>query len=158
MVMQFQYDPHGYASALLMLEKTNHLSKPLAVAAAGKKNDLLHRVELILGVHKKTIIPFNKVAGLFASLLCVIALNALLILSKPVKGNETISFSSLTSPLYFFGSDDENGASQVMSEIRSTPVINHSQKTAGIVKEKNILQPPAPSQYHFMTSPSNASA
>ncbi len=31
MVLQFQYDSHEYATALLMLEKTNHLHKPLIV-------------------------------------------------------------------------------------------------------------------------------
>ena len=33
MVLQFQYDSHEYASALLMLEKTNHAEKILAIGA-----------------------------------------------------------------------------------------------------------------------------
>ena len=63
MVLQFQYDSHEYASALLMLEKTNHAEKILAIGAAGKKNDLLQRIELIMGVQKKPVISFNKLAG-----------------------------------------------------------------------------------------------
>jgi beta-lactamase regulating signal transducer with metallopeptidase domain len=49
-VMQFEYDPHGYASALLMLEKNNFMRRTMAVAASGQKNDLLHRIEKILGI------------------------------------------------------------------------------------------------------------
>ncbi len=101
MVMQFQYDPHGYASALLILEKANHLPKKLAIAAAGRKNDLLNRVEHIMGVNKKPIISFNKLAGLFAGLLCVIALNALLIINKPATVHAG-SFPALSSPFSFF--------------------------------------------------------
>jgi bla regulator protein blaR1 len=102
MVMQFQYDPHGYATALLILEKANHMPRPLAIAAAGKRNDLLNRVENILGVHKKPVISFNKLAGLFAGLLAVIALNALLIINQPAKTNPEGSFTSLSSPFSFF--------------------------------------------------------
>lgn len=110
MVIQFQYDPHGYASALLVLEKTNHFPKSLAVAAGGKKHDLLHRIEWIMGVQKKPVISFNKIAGLFAGLLCVIALNGLIILSKPsVAGKSSVSFATLdlSSPLYFFTNEAE---------------------------------------------------
>ena len=105
MVMQFQYDPHGYASALLTLEKADKLPKPLAVAASGKKHDLLHRIEWIMGVKKKPVVSFNRIAGLFAGLLCIIVLNALVILSKPVVTNSADGDNSLaqfTSPLYFF--------------------------------------------------------
>ena len=108
MVVQFQYDPHGYASALLILEKANHYPRPLAVAASGKKYDLLHRIELILGIRKKPVISFNRLAGLFAGLLCVITLNALLIFSKPAKGNGQISFSHLSSPFLFLTNDPDN--------------------------------------------------
>jgi bla regulator protein BlaR1 len=135
MVIQFQYDPHGYASALLVLEKTNHFPKPLAVAAAGKKHDLLHRIEWIMGVQKKPVISFNKLAGVFAGLLSIIALNALIILSKPsVTGKSSVSFASLdlSSPLYFFTNDDEGGQDIELNrpgspvEIKSEPIIAHA--------------------------------
>jgi len=102
MVMQFQYDSHEYATALLLLEKTNYVHKPLALAASGKKNDLLHRVELIMGVTKKPSVSFNKLAGLLAGLLCVIVLNALLIMGKPLNGKQPASFAHLSSPFSFF--------------------------------------------------------
>jgi bla regulator protein blaR1 len=142
MVMQFQYNSHDYASALLILEKTNHLSKPLAVAASGQKNDLLHRVELILGVHKKPILSFNKIAGLFAALLCIIALNALRIMSKPVNGDRAESFTQLSSPFYFFTGDDNNQSTQpVVAEKKTAPVENHIKQSQIVVKPK-YNQPP----------------
>jgi bla regulator protein blaR1 len=102
MVMQFQYDSHEYASALLILERNNLSRKTLAMAASGKKNDLLHRVELILGIRKKPILSFNKLAGLFAGLLCIIGVNAILLLSRPLNGNQGVSFTHLSSPFYLF--------------------------------------------------------
>ena len=107
MVIQFQYDPHGYASALLALEKTNHLHKSLAVAASGRKNDLLHRIECIMGIRNKSVVSFNKLAGLMAGLLCIIGLNAVVILSKPTSSEHAVgsSFANISSPLYFFTDD-----------------------------------------------------
>jgi len=136
MVIQFQYDPHGYASALLMLEKNNYLPKPLAVAAYGKKNDLLQRIEYMLGIQKKQVVSFNKLAGLFAGLLCFIALNALLILSKPEKTHNestTASLSKIASPFYFFTEENEEEAKQAtkpaveLAEVTVPSIVNHIQ-------------------------------
>ena len=102
MVMQFQYDPHGYASALLILEKANRIPKAFAIAASGKKNDLLSRVEIIMGVDKKPVISFNKLAGLLAGLLAVIALNAIVILNRPHHSQISGKFDQLASPFAFF--------------------------------------------------------
>ena len=54
MVMQFQYDPHGYASALLTLEKADKLPKPLAVAASGKKTRPAASHQMDHGCEEKT--------------------------------------------------------------------------------------------------------
>jgi bla regulator protein blaR1 len=127
MVMQFQYDPYGYASALLELEKVNHLPKTLAVAAGGKKNDLLHRVEWIMGVNKQPVFSFNKLAAVLAGLLCLIVFNALLILSKPVtKINNGIAATtgSLSSPFYLFMDDDKKTDAVNAAETAVT-ILNH---------------------------------
>ncbi|HET6995947.1 MAG TPA: M56 family metallopeptidase [Chitinophagaceae bacterium] len=131
MVIQFQYDPHGYATALLMLEKLSYLPRPLAVAAAGKKSDLLNRIECVLGVQKKQVISFNKIAGLFAGLLCFIAVNALLIANKPGKTTgETASLTDMSSPLYFFTESDKGTkASKPVSAPQETiarSIVNHA--------------------------------
>ena len=144
MVIQFQYDPHDYATALLILERSNHLYKPLAIAAAGKKNDLLHRVELILGVHKKPVVSFNKLAGLFAGFLCIIAINALLILSKPVNGNHSMAFSGIHSPFYFVPFDNSAGTDAVTNEKKSSAVQNHLRQN--VSKNKPVTHPSTPAE------------
>jgi len=87
MVMQYQYDPHEYASALLTLEKSNLLNRSFAVAASGSKNDLMNRIEIIMGVSKKQTLSFSRISGLISALICIVALNALLIFSKPLSNN-----------------------------------------------------------------------
>lgn len=64
MVIQFQYNSHEYASALLELEKVNHSQRVLALSAAGNKNDLLHRIENILNIPKKNVVDIRKITGL----------------------------------------------------------------------------------------------
>ncbi|MES1215423.1 MAG: M56 family metallopeptidase [Bacteroidota bacterium] len=110
MVIQFQYDPHHYASALLMLEKNNVIAaQNMAIAASGK-SDLLSRIERILKIEKRNAFSFNKLAGLFAGLLCIILLNAVLIVSKPVTRSGSFAFEQPGSPATLFTSDDDNVA------------------------------------------------
>ncbi|MBL7741801.1 MAG: hypothetical protein JNK14_21455 [Chitinophagaceae bacterium] len=128
MVMQFQYDPYGYATALLTLEKLNHVPRPLAVAASGSKNDLLHRIECMMGIQKTKIFSFNKLAALMAGLLCFIALNALLIISRPsTTSNESVaSLPRLSSPFFLY-TDNENGTAQAATaatEIPAASIVN----------------------------------
>lgn len=111
MVLQFQYDSHEYASALLTLEKTKHLQKILIVAATGNKNDITHRIETILGVQKKPAISANKIAGLVSAFICILALNLFLLLpAKKSEGNNTIAYTDSPSPFNFIsgGADEEN--------------------------------------------------
>ncbi|MCG2617355.1 M48 family metalloprotease [Terrimonas sp. NA20] len=122
MVMQFQYEPHGYASALLVLEQSsrNSASRMLAMAAAGgKKNQLLHRVESILGIKKKEPFSFYKLAGVLSAVVCLIALNALVIISKPVKSKSAPGFflSQLSSPMSFVPGDNTYSEIPVMEEL-----------------------------------------
>jgi len=104
-VMQFQYDPHGYASALLVLEKNNFMRQRMAVAAAGQRSDLLHRIEKILGIEKRKTPDFKKLGGLLAGLICVVGLNAIFFFSSPVIQNDSLTFSAFTNPFYQLVSD-----------------------------------------------------
>ncbi len=101
MVLQFQYDSHEYATALLKLEKAENDYKPMAIAATGKKNNLLTRIELIMGVKKKTAISFNKLAKLMGGILCIIAINAFLLVSKPENGTRLTSLNHIFSSFNF---------------------------------------------------------
>ena len=52
LVIQFQYNPHAYASALLSLEKTRHKHHQFAMSAIGKSSQLLlERIKRVTG-HK----------------------------------------------------------------------------------------------------------
>jgi bla regulator protein BlaR1 len=149
MVMQFQYDPHGYATALLMLEKISYLPRPLAVAAAGKKSDLLNRIECLLGVQKKQVISFNKIAGLFAGLLCFIAVNALLIANKPGKATgDSASLTDMSSALYFF-TESEKGAKDakpvvVPQETIAQTIVNHARPIEPTAMAQKVPATPEP--------------
>jgi len=144
MVMQFQYDSHEYATALLILEKNNHIPKSFVIAASGKKNDLLHRIESILGIHKRSVFSFNRIAGLFAALLCVIGINAVLIMSKPNEMNKSVAFTQISSPFYFFTNDKPeeimpivNDAKPAGNEAQSSLVVNHATKSKPVSKSKD---------------------
>jgi len=129
-VLQFQYEPHGYASALLELEKVSHSPASLAVgAAAGKKNELLNRIESILGIQKKTVLSFNKLAGIVAALLCFISINALLLLSKPGQSGATPGlFTDLSGPFHLYATPayrDVSKAANDVNEVESIAIMNH---------------------------------
>ncbi len=72
LVMQFNYDPHVYVSALLSLEKSRHNYHPIAMAATGKNNKLLlQRVKRITG--QKISQPRIKAKFIFFFLFSIIA-------------------------------------------------------------------------------------
>ncbi len=84
LVLQFQYEPGGYAAALLTLEKAACRKRSLAVAASGSRSsELLQRIESILGISKQPAISYHRIGAVLAGLLCVITMNAVIILSKP---------------------------------------------------------------------------
>ncbi|HMK25247.1 MAG TPA: M56 family metallopeptidase [Chitinophagaceae bacterium] len=130
MVLQFQYDSYEYATALLTLEKTNHEYKPLTLGATGKKNDLLQRVELIMGVKTKPVLSFNKFAGLLCGLICIIALNTLLIISKPPGRKSSGSFASLSSPFNFFTNSISESSDAPVAEEQKPAIITNSSRQA----------------------------
>lgn len=128
MVLQFQYDSHEYASALLTLEKTKHLQKILIVAATGNKNDITHRIETIMGVQKKPAISANKIAGLVSAFICIIALNLLLLLpgTRTAKNN-TVAYTDFPSPfnlVYDEAKDNGKESSDQINEPLNTIAAN----------------------------------
>ena len=75
MVLQFQYNSHEYASALLTLEKANHKNQFLALPASGAKSDLLHRVETILNIKNKKTISVYRITGLVLTACFIFSMN-----------------------------------------------------------------------------------
>lgn len=82
MVLQFQYKPHTYASALLSLEKTKHQHHQLAMGAVGRSNQLLlERIKRVTG-HKYSVRRYS--VGLICFLLLSLMLGFALTI-KPVR-------------------------------------------------------------------------
>lgn len=147
LVLHFQYDPHGYASALLMFEK-NHLAN-IAMAVSGKKIDLLHRIEAIFGIKKSQAFSVRKLAGIFAGLICIIALQVMIVMSKPLKiAPDQFALLNVTHPLYFFsGGMEHTSAEEITPEI-ITPIINNAPGVVVIevqeeIERKETRQSPA---------------
>ncbi|HYE54148.1 MAG TPA: M56 family metallopeptidase [Chitinophagaceae bacterium] len=70
LVLQFQYNPHAYASALLVIEQKRMMKVSLAMAATGKNNRmLLDRVKRILNMPVAPRYSNRIIGQLFAGLL-----------------------------------------------------------------------------------------
>lgn len=151
MVLQFQYDSYEYATALLALEKNSRVQHPLALAAGGKRNDLLHRVENIMGVKRKTVFSMKRMSGWIAGLCCIIALNALLLITKNNKQTPSSSYTYLSSPFVSLtGLEAETPlpgqaiplpAAEPGKELAATPVINHIREKSDTIQSLAIAAP-----------------
>lgn len=116
LVLQFEYNPHAYASALLAIEKKRVMKVSLGMAATGKNNRmLLDRVKRILN-QPVTVHYGNRMVGhLFAGLLL-----AFIAWSNP--GNVIVK-TILKSEATIAASNENNNATFV-----SNPVAEVKQK------------------------------
>ncbi|RYY59905.1 MAG: M56 family metallopeptidase [Chitinophagaceae bacterium] len=86
MVLQFQYEPHGYASALLALEREARQLQLLTIPAfSGKKSVLLSRIEAILGIRKNDGFSMVKMGRTVAAMACCLLFLVLVMMSHPVR-------------------------------------------------------------------------
>src|SRR5688572_12871538 len=99
MVLQFQYKPGEYASALLRLEQNKH--RQMVLAAAGKNQDLLHRIESILGMRNKGWNPARQLSIAFLTMLGIALLNFFVSVNKQDPKQSFYTLSSDLSPYYF---------------------------------------------------------
>ncbi len=134
-VLQFQYDSHDYASALLTLEKASADQKILVVSAAGRSHDLLQRIEMIMGIKQRASFSFHRLASLLAGLFCIIAINALLLISRPVKAKGTYHYTIASAPL-LKDNNDEGIAEQPLE-----PILNSPPKTAVSRIKEEVKKP-----------------
>ena len=128
MVLQFQYKPSEYASALLRLEQSKH--RQLVMAAAGKNHDLLNRIESILGMRKK---GWNPIRQLSVALLIMLGI-ALLQFLIPVNNKESkqgfYSLSNELSPYYFMNGRNVPADNLVANISAVKPVIKNKSEAA----------------------------
>src|SRR6188768_482714 len=102
MVLQFQYKPGEYASALLRLEQNKH--RQMVLAAAGKNQDLLHRIESILGMRNKGWNPARQLSIAFLTMLGIALLNFFVSVNKQEPKQGFYTLSNELSPYYFLNS------------------------------------------------------
>ena len=125
MVLQFQYKPGEYASALLRLEQSKY--RQMVMAAAGKNHDLLNRIESILGMRNKGWNPARQFSIAFLTMLSVTLLHFFVSVNKqaPTQG----FYTNELSPYYFLNGKKVPsgnfiaGASGVKS-IKKKPTVN----------------------------------
>ena len=74
-VIQYQYDRHSYASALLSLEQLRNINLRLAVTATSGKKQLLERIKRIMEIKRSTHFNYGQkllalllITGIFCSL------------------------------------------------------------------------------------------
>ncbi len=83
-VLQFQYEPHGYASALLTLEQQAQSMQLLLIPAfSGRKSDLLLRIEMIIGMQAGKKRSDARTSGIIGGLLACIFFFGLMLMSQP---------------------------------------------------------------------------
>src|SRR5687767_389135 len=99
MVLQFQYKPGEYASALLRLEQNKH--RQMVMAAAGKNHDLLNRIESILGMRNKGWNPMRQVSVALLTMLGIVLLQFLVSSETQKPGQRLYTLSAELSPYYF---------------------------------------------------------
>ena len=99
MVLQFQYKPGEYASALLRLEQNKH--RQMVMAAAGKNHDLLHRIESILGMRNKGWNPVRQLSIAFLTMLGITLLHFFVSVNKQEPKQGFYTLSNELSPYYF---------------------------------------------------------
>ena len=116
LVLQFGYDKVGYASALLHLEKASGKHKALALAAAGKQN-LLTRIEKIVGMEKKKTFRLVQIVPVLAAMICILLFNSVLII-KDAGNDSTMAYGNDTVLLpWQFNNNNNKGAKEIVPAI-----------------------------------------
>ncbi|MEO5685340.1 MAG: M56 family metallopeptidase [Chitinophagaceae bacterium] len=111
MVIQFRYHPHNYASALLTLEKSRVMPITYGIAAGGKnQQQLLTRIERIMGIKNKQTSRYRFAASLLALLLLAFIAGitpAKLAVDKFEGGGLTLADNNITALQY--NDEDKTG-------------------------------------------------
>ena len=157
MVIQFQYQPEEYASALLLLQKNQQ--QIMMIAAAGKNHDLLDRVESILGIGKKTNFSLRQIAIPFITVAVIGLFNIFFTVnSKKVTGSY-FTLSNNISPYYFVQSDQQNNPGNNLASYKETQRSNSANHSAASTisksEENSLADNPAEPFYKFAANTSS---
>jgi beta-lactamase regulating signal transducer with metallopeptidase domain len=136
MVLQFQYKPGEYASALLRLEQNKH--RQMVMAAAGKNHDLLHRIESILGMRNKGWNPARQLSIAFLTMLGIALLNFFVSVNKQEPKQGFYTLSNELSPYYFL-----NGKKVASNNFiaKTSTAKNSLKKNTGVKDLEDLFSP-----------------
>ena len=127
MVLQFQYKPGEYASALLRLEQNKH--RQMVMAAAGKNHDLLNRIESILGLRNKGWNPVRQLSIAFLTMLGITLLHFFVSTQEQKPRKTFYSLSTELSPYHFLNGKNVAANNLVAKAVRVKPSKNKSSET-----------------------------
>ena len=130
-VMQFQYKPGEYASALLRLEQNKN--RQMVMAAAGKNHDLLNRIESILGMRNKGWNPVRQFSIALATMLGITLLHFFVSVDQTTAKQNFYTLANELSPYYLL-----NGKNKVANNfITAAPAVrpNNKKKAAAAIVE-----------------------
>ncbi|HEY5967803.1 MAG TPA: M56 family metallopeptidase [Chitinophagaceae bacterium] len=136
MVLQFQYKPGEYASALLRLEQNKH--RQMVMAAAGKNHDLLNRIESILGMRNKGWNPARQLSIAFLTMFGIALINFFVSVNKQDPKQSFYTLSSELSPYYFL-----NGKKATSNNLiaQASTAKNSLKKNTGVKDVEDIFSP-----------------
>jgi hypothetical protein len=142
MVLQFQYKPGEYASALLRLEQNKH--RQMVMAAAGKNHDLLNRIESILGLRNKGWNPARQLSIAFLTMLGIALLNFFVSVNRQEAKQSFYSLSNELSPYYFLNAKKTASnnfiitkeASTAKNDLKKNTAVNH---TENVFNSENLV-------------------
>lgn len=153
-VLQYQYDPHSYASALLRLEQSRTINLKLAIGVVSGKKQLLSRIKRITNAHVSSR-QFNYGQKLLALLLVTAIICSLAWLSpgenKPVSHNilqKDIEVKKTFEPTYpsktltLTDAPKENLQVKILKLIspkKELPLLNETSDTGFAVNGNNEL-------------------
>jgi len=154
MVLQFQYKPGEYASALLRLEQSKH--RQMVMAAAGKNHDLLNRIESILGMRNKGWNPVRQFSIAFLTMLGITLLHFFVSVNKQEHKQSFYALSNELSPYYFLNGGKASSNNFIAKIKGANNVKERSAKklVEDIFNEENtIAEEPAVPQFVNYTTP-----
>ena len=136
MVLQFQYKPGEYASALLRLEQNKH--RQMVMAAAGKNHDLLNRIESILGMRNKGWNPARQLSIAFLTMLGITLLNFFVSVNKQEPKQGFYTLSNELSPYYFLNAKKTASNNFIA---KASAAKNNLKKSTGIKNTEDVFSP-----------------
>lgn len=155
MVLQFQYKPGEYASALLRLEQSKQ--RPMVMAAAGKNADLLHRIESILGMRNKGWNPLRQLSFALFAMLGIVLFHFLVSVDQKANDQKIYTLSSELSPYHFL-----NGKAVKLNNVMAKKMAVNKKNDLAVTPKPDVpvlengmdeaVAPPAFMHVNFTTS------